>query len=252
MHYRSAGNGKNYVILMHMSGSSSDEFECVGDILAERGFHTFAVDLLAFGSSDRPPHVYSMDEHANTIISFMNATGIDSAYLYGNLATANLAVHIGASYSSRVKGMLLAHPLYNPDSTYFLKKRALPDCDAIKPMADGSHLAEMWRRSTKYGSSADVSDARCCCLHQAGEWGETLHWALFEDVPLATLLFQIKAPTTVVAYSTFGEPLLLKEATAMLPNGKYDIYEGANPYIARTEPERVADMFCKYFPGAKD
>ncbi|MBU2644858.1 alpha/beta hydrolase, partial [bacterium] len=60
MHYRHAGNG-DPVVMIHMSGSSSDEFEEVGAFLAEH-YSVYALDLLAFGSSDKPPRKYTMAE----------------------------------------------------------------------------------------------------------------------------------------------------------------------------------------------
>ena len=247
MHYRHAGEGRKHVLLLHMSGSSSDEFEGVGDLLAERGYNAYAVDLLAYGASDPSPRFYSLEDHARTLVGFLDAIGLDSAFVYGNLATANLAVHMGVKYRERVNGMMLAHPLYSPDPANYTRKRNWPEFSLIEPKADGSHLMEMWSRVAKYGAPAKIADSRCACMHQAGEWAETLHWALFEDKPIGELLPEIAVPSVVVAYSTFGEPDLLKQAAAMISGAKFDIYEGGTPYIARQAPERVAEMFAKYF-----
>ena len=46
MHYRFSGTGSNVIIFLHMSGSSSDEFELVGEKLAQSGFYVYAPDLL--------------------------------------------------------------------------------------------------------------------------------------------------------------------------------------------------------------
>lgn len=247
MHYRHAGDGGSCVLLLHMSGSSSDEYERVGDLLAERGYRVYAVDLLAFGASDRPPHYYSMTDHAGSIVGFLDALDIDSAYLYGNMATAHTAVHVALWDKKRVKGMMLAHPLYNPDPGFYAQKRNWTEFAVIKPRSDGSHLMEMWRRVAKYDASAHITDARCCCLHQAGEWSETLHWALFEDRPIGELLPDVAVHTVVVAYGALGDPTLLEEAAVMVPGGKFDIYEGGTPYIARSTPGLVVDMFAKHF-----
>ncbi len=246
MHYRHAGEGHEHVILLHMSGSSSDEYERVGDILAGKGFNVYAIDLLGFGASDPPPHYYSLAEHARTIAEFLEVVGIDSAYLYGNLATANLAVHVAVNHRDCVKGMMLAHPLYHPDPVHYTQKRNRPEFALIEPRADGGHLLEMWSRAAKYDASTRIADERFRCLHGAGEWSESLHWALFEDRPIGELLPDITVPTVMVAYSTFGEPALLREATALIPRGKFDVYEDT-PYIARTSPERVVGMFTRYF-----
>lgn len=252
MHYRWAGSGEDHVILMHMSGSSSDEFERTGDLLAEKGLHVCAVDLLAFGGSDPPPRYYTLADHGETVTAFMDALGMDRAYLYGNLAAANLAVHIGADHPERVRGMMLAHPLHSPDPVQYAQKRFLPEYAVVEPSADGSHLRELWSRSAKYGEPPEICDARCRCLYRAGAWGETLHWALFEDTPVVQLFPRVQVPTVVVAYDAFGDPEKLKEVSKLLPNGRFDCYPGGTPYISRSHPERVADMFLKYFSPAPD
>lgn len=249
MHYRHAGAGDHNIILLHMSGSASDEFELVGDLLAHQGFHAYATDLLGFGSSDRPPHYYTLADHANTILAFMDSIGMEKAILYGNLATANMAVHLGVDHPERVSGLMLAHPLHSEDPVQYAQKRFLPEYTVVHPKADGSHLAELWSRSNKYGESPQVCDARCRCLHSAAELGETLHWALFEDTPVSRLFPQLCVSTVVVAYSTFRAPEKLQELTRLIPNGQYDVYAGGTPYIARSHPHQVADMLLKYFPA---
>lgn len=250
MHYRYAGEGGEAAIFLHMSGSTSEEYETVGDLLAERGFCVYAVDLLGFGSSDKPAHYYyCMDEHIATILAFMDALGIKSAYLYGNMATANMAARMSIYHPERVKGIMLAHPLYNPDPDYFKRRGHTTGFCKIDLAEDGSHLMEMWARATKYGDPMEISDQRCAALHNAGEWGETLHWALHDDTPFCKYLEVLRAKTVVVAYSFFGDPTPLKNATKKIVNGVFDFYENATPYISRRAPQVVADMFCKHFPG---
>lgn len=248
MHYRFAGFGPNHVILLHMSGSSSDEFEVVGDRLAQLGYSVYAIDLLGLGGSDRPPRYYTLSDHANTVLEFMDALHLEQAVLYGNLATANMAVHLGISDPHRICGLLLAHPLHSTAPVQYAQKRWLPEYAVIHPQSDGSHMAELWARSHKYGESPEVCEARCRCLHNAGELGETLHWALFEDTPVAELFPHIKVPTVVVAYGSFREPELLGEVSKLIPGSRFDLYPKGTPYIARSNPQAVVDMILNYFP----
>ena len=249
MHYRFAGEGQENVILLHMSGSSSEEYEGAGDILAQRGYHVYAIDLLGFGSSDKPAHYYySMDEHITSILAFMDSLEIHSAYFYGNLATANMAAKLAVRCPERVKGLMLAHPLYNPDPDFFKRRgHTLAFCK-VDVTEDGSYLQELWKRSNKYGDPIEVSDRRCADLHKAGEWGETLHWALHDDFPFGTYLPQLRVKTIIICYSRMGDPAALRSAAEQLADGMFDIYEDGAPYIARTAPQRVAGMLCKHFP----
>lgn len=248
IHYRRAGSGGECVILLHMSGSSSEEYEGVGDILAERGYQAFAIDLLGFGPSDKPSHYYySMDEHIASILAFMDAIGFESAYLCGNMATANMAARMGVFHPERVKGLLLCHPLYNPDPDYFKRRGHTPAFCKADVTADGSYLQELWRRSSKYGDAIQVSDRRCADLLKAGEWGETLHWALHDDSPFGSYLKKLTMKTVIVAYDFFGNPTLLEGAAKELKQGAFELCRNATPYVPRTAPEQVADIFCRHF-----
>ena len=135
LHYRYAGVGMP-VIMIHMSGSSSDEYEAVGNLLADR-YAVYAVDLMAFGGSDRPPHLYTLEEHAQTVLSFMDALGLGKACLVGNLAGANIALLAAAQRPEKVSGLMLAGYCYNKDHEKFcaagkLRRRQPPD-DQLDP-----------------------------------------------------------------------------------------------------------------------
>lgn len=124
MHYRCAGSGEP-IILLHMSGSSSDEFEQTGSLLAA-SHAVYAPDLLAFGGSDKPPRVYTLKEHAETVIEFMDCLGIKAAYFVGNLVGANIAVHVAMSSPERVKGLFLFSLCYSADYEEFKSYGSLP------------------------------------------------------------------------------------------------------------------------------
>lgn len=249
MNYRLGGAGKT-VILLHMSGSSSEEYAAMGDLLAARGYRVVIPDLMGFGASDEPTHYYySMDEHISTLLALMDSLGIEKAVFYGNMATANLSARLAARHPERVEGLFLAHPLYNPDPEYFRRRGRLPGFARIPITEDGSHAKEYWARAAKYGDPAEISERRCADLHKAGEWGETLHWALHEDTPFGEYAGQVKAKTVIAAYSFFGEPVLLRDIASRFENGEFLFLENATPYIARRDPERMAGVFAKAFPA---
>ncbi len=247
MHYRFGGTGSKSVICIHMSGSSSDEFEGFGELMVQRGYRVYALDLFGFGPSDPPSTYYSLSDHAQTVLDFMDALHISNAVLYGNLASGNLAVHSAILSPEKVEGLFLTHPIYSDDANQFHSKRHRPEYEVIVPQIDGSHLMEMWRRAAKYGATAAIADARCRCLYQAGDLCESLHWALFEDEILSNLLPKIVAPTVVIAYGTFGDPLQLRQAADQMQKGTYHLLEEATPYTIRSTPEQLVELYCQYF-----
>lgn len=245
MHYRHAGCGEA-VIMLHMSGSSSQEYERVGNLLCDK-FSVYAIDLLGFGSSDMPPKRYSLAENAETVKEFMDAVGIEKAYFVGNLVGCNIIARFAMKYPEKVLGIMFGQYCFDLDYRHFLSRRQLPCFDPITPKEDGSHLMEMWARANKYDVPAQFTDERAACLHMAGDHGEWLHLSLFEEDDFTTILPYVTAPCAVIAYGKFAECDNEKYVAKMLPNAVWDEIPHATPYIPRSDPQAFADMFVKHF-----
>lgn len=245
MHYRSCGSGPA-VIMVHMSGSSSQEYERVGELLKDL-FHVYAIDLLGFGGSDNSPRRYTLAEHAETVAAFMDALGIKQAYLVGNLVGSNILVHFALEHPERVLGLMLGQYCFDTDYAHFRARRDDPCFLPVSPVRDGSHLAEIWARAGKYDVPANFVDERALCLHQAGEHGEWLHLSLFEEPPFEELLPRLNVPTVVVEYGAFSEHEMEKHVVKMIPGAVLDVIEHATPYINRSDPKAFAEVFLKHF-----
>ncbi|GAA6293567.1 hypothetical protein F220043C3_20010 [Enterocloster asparagiformis] len=243
MHYRCAGAGEP-IILLHMSGSSSDEFERVGDLLANK-YAVYAPDLLAFGSSDKPPRVYTLKEHAETVIEFMDCLGVKAAYFVGNLVGANIAVHVAMARPERVKRMFLSSFCYSADYEEFRSYGSLPVYQPIPIAEDGCHLVEMWKRTKRYQETTDVISARTLCMHLAGEWSESLHYALFSDIDLTECLREVKTPVKLIGAPAEEEKL--SQVAELLPDAEYEIVNDLNPFFDRKYPERFSQMVREFF-----
>jgi len=245
MHYRFAGSGEP-IIMIHMSAGSSGEYEGIGEILANK-YSVLAVDLFGFGYSDKPEKYLSIQEHAETIVEFMDSLKISSAYLVGNLVGANICARLATEYPDRVKGLLLAHVCYNTDPQFYPALR-YADCFAQKPpVEDGSHLQHIWQKASIYRESADTTDKRASFIHLAGPFVESMHWALCEDKDFADCLPKIKTPTVVVAYGNPPAGPMPEEAAKLIPGAKFELMEGCSPLVTISAPEKFADIFNKYF-----
>lgn len=245
MHYRYTEGGPP-IVLLHMSGSSSDEFEKVGEQLCSR-FSVYAPDLLGFGGSDVPPRLYSLREHAETVISFMKALHIEEAVIAGNLVGANIAARIAVRWPERVCGLVLSHLIYDPDYDRFKSKRNFPSYQQVEVSQDGSHLLEYWKRSAQYGEAMEYANARALCLHQAGKYGESLHQALFEDDDYTDILPNITTPTVVIALGKIASATVQPQVAALIRGSKYEIIENVTPYVARTNPQKFAKIILDNF-----
>ena len=243
LHYRCAGSGTP-IIMLHMSGSSSDEYEVVGNLLAQK-YAVYALDLYGFGGSDVPAKYLSFTEHMQTVIEFMDAMMIGRAYFVGNLVGANITVHLAAEHPERVIKAALFHPCYNPDPDFYHNLRNSATFAEIPITDDGSHLKEIWARSAKYGESAAVSNDRAVCLHKARGFGEALHWALCEDEDFESFVKRVTVPAKIFAYDKM-ENKTTEIAASLMADCKYELIH-ATPYFARATPEICAEKLGAFF-----
>lgn len=255
MHYRHAGSGTP-VIMLHMSGSHSAEWEKVSAILSTKGFSCYAIDMPGFGFSDPPPRFsfndhYSLTDYSNCVISFMDAMGIEKALFIANLVGANITVLTTLRNPERVLGFQVADFCYyasNPD--YKKQLRANPLFSQIIPDKDGTHAMEFWKRVNMFGDEPADQNFRFVGMVLAGEGCEALHWALFQEDLYTDRFCEIKCKAVFAAAEKFNRVDIAKTVTSLVPGAHFELLKGASPYANITHPEMVANVFLKHFtPG---
>ena len=244
MHYRSAGSGTP-IILVHVSGSNSQEFEKLGDILADQ-YAVYAIDLFGCGYSDPPFAKLTMTEHAHSVIEFMNVMGIEKAYLYGGLVGANVCARAAAAWPERVNAVMFAECVYFPDYAEFRSKR---EVFSDVPFAeDGSHLLTYWARTSQFEYPFETKMWRVVAQANAGKFSECMHQACFEDVDYKYIFSQIKVPAFVLALEKYAMAPMMRPVAEMIPNGTL-VSVDENVYISKANPELAASLIRQYMPA---
>lgn len=109
MHYLESGKGET-LLLIHTAGQSLFTFRSVFYKLA-MNYHVIAVDLMGHGCSDRPDYFdYSAASHAESLISFMDALGIERAHLMGFSMGAGYALETARRCPERVISIVALSP----------------------------------------------------------------------------------------------------------------------------------------------
>src|SRR5688572_9062262 len=106
MHYRAAGTGQQAVVLVHGLTVSSSYLLPVAVELLDN-FAVYVPDLPGFGASEKPRRVLSIAEMAETLIAWMNAVGLERAYLLGNSLGCHTITVVAARHPERVAGTVL-------------------------------------------------------------------------------------------------------------------------------------------------
>ncbi len=106
LHYVEQGTGAP-VLLVHGLGASTFSFRRNIPDLARR-FHVFALDLMGFGYSERPPNGdYSQTAHATRLADFIYAVGLDRAVVVGHSMGGAVALRSAAMFPERIDRLVL-------------------------------------------------------------------------------------------------------------------------------------------------
>ncbi len=108
IHYLEAGTGEP-MIMIHGWLCWGAYWKKVMPAMADR-YRVIAPDLLGHGISDKPldPSVsYGTDAQAERVIAFMDALGIERAYVVGHSMGGEIAAKVAITAPARVRGLVL-------------------------------------------------------------------------------------------------------------------------------------------------
>jgi pimeloyl-ACP methyl ester carboxylesterase len=111
--YRSYGEGKRAIVLVHGLLMNRRMFARLAPALAERGNRVICVDLLGHGLSDRPEdlRLYSMPLFARQVSALIDHLELDSAVVGGTSLGANVALELATREPDRVRGLFIEMPV---------------------------------------------------------------------------------------------------------------------------------------------
>jgi pimeloyl-ACP methyl ester carboxylesterase len=95
------------LLLLHGLGGNWQNWQANIAGLAQR-HRVVAPDLPGFGGSDSYRGAVSMSRYADTVVEFLDALGIGSAFFVGNSMGGLLSIEAAARHPERVKALLLA------------------------------------------------------------------------------------------------------------------------------------------------
>lgn len=104
------------LVLIHGYTASTYVWHSVAPLLAERGFHVIAPDLVGFGFSEKPSWFdYSITSQARVVVRLMNVLGIGRAGIVGSSYGGAIGSTIALDYAERVEKLVLVDAVCNDD-----------------------------------------------------------------------------------------------------------------------------------------
>jgi pimeloyl-ACP methyl ester carboxylesterase len=152
VHYQEFGDTTSpTLLLIHGYTSSVTAWRTSAPMLADKGFHVVALDLLGFGYSEKPSWFeYSITSQARIVARFMNRLGIGRATVIGSSYGGAIAATLALDYPERVEKLILVDPVVNddPKSIPIMKLASLPGIgEALTPFIVDSKA--FWRLRMK-------------------------------------------------------------------------------------------------------
>ncbi|HEY3476443.1 MAG TPA: alpha/beta hydrolase [Anaerolineales bacterium] len=230
MHYRAAGRGQRAVVLVHGLTVSGNYLLPTAELLDD--FAVYVPDLPGFGASEKPQRVLDIAEMAETLRAWMDAVGLQQAYLLGNSLGCHTVAAMAAHHRERVSGTILVSPVGDPGgrSTLRLVMRALNDF-AREPR---SYWAIMLQDFFKVGLRRTVLTLRS-----------------LQQCRLEAWLPQVDVPALVVrgGRDRIVPVSWISQVVALLPQGRVGVIMDAGHVSNFSHPARLAALVRAFVEG---
>lgn len=239
VHYRSEGNG-DPVVLLHCAPASSNEFALVIPILGKT-YRAIGMDALGCGNSDRAPSPYAVEDYARSVVSFLDALGIEKANLAGHHVGANIASEVAIQRPDRVRKLVLSGcPCFKqPEEGEEWVRKYEP----IQIKADGSHLMKVWDKAMfRFPPNAlELAESYTIdyLMTGLGHRGEEGHTAAFK-YDASSRLPLLKTPTLLLWGDKDVLYVCAAAANRAVPNGRIKIIPGGTSHYVRLMPREWA------------
>jgi pimeloyl-ACP methyl ester carboxylesterase len=134
--------------MLHQTPRSLDEF---AEVLPRMGsaMRALAMDMVGFGLSPQAPSPHTVEAMAAGGWALLDALGVDRVALMGHHTGAAVAIEMAASQPARVWALVLSSPPWTGPE-FRQAHAAGPGVDDAIPVADGSHLGDLWAKRAAF------------------------------------------------------------------------------------------------------
>lgn len=125
------GDRGKTVLLLHGLGDSVETWTFnIGEIA--RQFRVYAIDLVGYGRTDKPPAVYSGQYFSQFVSGFLETQGIQKCTLIGNSMGGGVSLRFAIQFPNKVDRLVLEDSVgFGGEITVFLKLATLPFVGAL-------------------------------------------------------------------------------------------------------------------------
>ncbi|MBU2635455.1 alpha/beta hydrolase [Patescibacteria group bacterium] len=228
INYKTLGEG-NSLLILHGWGSRSDNWQRVGEMLAEKGIKVIIPDLPGFGQSQKPPRAWNLDDYCDFVEEFVKILNLANFSLLGHSFGGALAVKCGLKFPEKIDKLFLA-------SAVCIRKKTFKN-KLFKFLSKFLKIKTPFLRKVFYRKSDYLS--------VEGTMKEIYLKLIKQD--LSDVLSQIQIPTVII----WGEkdnitPLSdAKIINQKIKDSKIEIIPNVGHDLNLKTPEKLAEVISK-------
>jgi len=252
IHYIKAGQGEP-LLLLHQAPMSSIEWENIIPVLAQH-FTVYAPDMAGHGQSYEPSAAMNIPDFAQDTIAFMDAHGIDKAFVAGNHSGAALATCLAVNWPERVKKLVISCEMLISKTQidqFVAAIRAKPLSRDIPFDADGKFISDAWLRYAALAPTASLDTRYKPFIH--GQLARLrkfdIHEPVLDWMGAEDWMSQIPCPTLVFGAENdlFFDEDKLEEAKSRIADAQTRVIKDAGALSTFEQPAAIADMLLTFF-----
>lgn len=95
------------IIILHGWGSSSASFEAVKNLLSQKGFPVYTMDLPGFGKALPPREPWSVQDYAEFVYEFAEREKLGEFYILGHSFGGRIAIKFAVGHPGKLLGVIL-------------------------------------------------------------------------------------------------------------------------------------------------
>jgi pimeloyl-ACP methyl ester carboxylesterase len=245
IHYRTAGEGEN-LLMLHQTPTSSEEYIRLIPLLAQK-FRVYAMDTMGYGNSDAPPRTYGIEDYAASIIAFMDALGIQKTHVFGHHTGAILAVELATRIPERI-GKIVVSGCPQWDAAERKKHLENPAYAHVVLDEEGRFLTTKWNTYKSFCAPGAKPETWFPSFAASVICGTRVH-----DGHIAAFKYDIlsrfpKVPHPVLLVSGERDMFLgdLEATAALFPNARTGVIKGGGVLVCLEASEALSKAIIDF------
>lgn len=246
IHYWTAGNGPN-LLLLHQSDNSSEEYAAIVPFLKDY-YRMIAIDLPGHGRTYNPQTEPKVKDYAAAVRHVLDTLEIDKANIVGHHGGSLTAMFLIASEPERFDKIILSgvDEEYTPEGKQALRNKVMSNNTNVE--TDG-YMSDTWNRYLAM-SSKEVEpklalkpfmaflDAR---LRPFRGILTNLNWERSEAIA------KLRGPMLFVTGQCDNYVVKQERLLALIPDSEHLELAGGGTFMFYDYPEQCAKMILNYF-----